>query len=82
MSLTKQDYKGAIHAQSAGNFRALVNVLADTLDRIEERDSGRLNEHPIVKLYVAQLCNLAYRDSVDFDQYAEAYKLCEERSRA
>lgn len=79
--ITKNDYKSAIHAQSAVNLRALVNVLADTLDRIDERNTERINEHPIVKMYVAQLANLSYRDSVDFAQYCEAYRICEERSK-
>lgn len=72
MSTTKQDYLDALHSQSAVNASGLIHSLSALVTRIWEdaRSQGKgtdyVNNHPLVRFYVAQLdylCNTEYSDA-------------------
>lgn len=75
-ALTQRDYQNAIYSQMACNLVAIVNSLADVLNRIKEDnpDSESINRHPIVRLYVEQLVHLSGSGiTTNNESYSKAY---------
>lgn len=79
--LIKQDYKTAIDIQSACNMLAVVKEFAAVMGEIgnEACCSEDVTDHPIVVMYLNQLCHLAKVDGPSFDQFHKAHKTCQER---
>jgi len=82
-TLTKHDYTMALASQSACNLSGIVFEFAKAMERIcaEARQKGHgtdwRNNHPIARLYAEQIAHLTSgRD------WSEAYKTCEEGSKA
>jgi len=78
--LTRNDWQNAYYSQSAVNLSGLVHSLTEVLPRIWEEaqavqgGTAYVNEHPIVRLYTAQMCWLAYRESMPMTLYTEAMR--------
>ena len=79
--LTALDYKRAIDSQSACNLSGLVHSLAEVMPRITEVTNGteERNNHPIVRLYVAQMAYLS-GGTDNHEDYARAFSFCNEQS--
>lgn len=79
MALTKQDYEDALQSQDAVNSTALIHALSRVVTRIREEPdfSGTeyVNKHPIVILYLEQLCTLS-GEVLDHPKYGDAYHAC------
>jgi hypothetical protein len=77
MSL-KKAAKNALAVQSAVNLSGVVRTMARDMDAVCDVADGTdaWNTHPVVKLYVTQLVHLAFGETVDHDQYTEAYNEC------
>lgn len=75
MPTTKQDYIDALNSQSAVNLSGLAHSLSAVVTRIwdDARAQGRgtdyVNNHPIVRFYIAQLDFLCRTD------YSDAYQI-------
>lgn len=64
MPLTKLDYQDALYVQSACNLSGIVYSLDKVVIRVREEPDCTgtefVNKHPIVKMYVWQLCWLSW----------------------
>tara|TARA_Y100000310_G_C20326825_1_gene643386 strand:+ start:342 stop:587 length:246 start_codon:yes stop_codon:yes gene_type:complete len=75
--LDSNDYKSAVFSQNACNLSGLAHSLSNVMKRIREEVvcTDAVNAHPIVRLYVDQMYNLASSLS-----YSDAYNTCVEKS--
>lgn len=75
--LDPNDYRNAVFSQNACNLSGLVHSLSNVIKRIraEVVCTDDINAHPIVRLYVDQMYNLASSLS-----YSDAYNTCVEKS--
>jgi uncharacterized membrane protein YheB (UPF0754 family) len=80
--LTKDDWNNAIASQNACNSLALINSLSDVGPRIREevQSSHGFNNHPIVQMYLVQLCHLA-SGSFEPCDYSNLFQLCNLKSK-
>lgn len=76
--LTAQDWQKALDVQNACNGIAVINSLAEVMPRIKDACGGmteKMNEHPIVIMYVTQLAHLS-GGYLDHSRYGLAYERC------
>ena len=84
VALTPVDYERALLSQGAVNPSGLLLTLADVTTRLNhEPHTGTrwVAQHPIVQLYLVQLCELAGSYSnINTDRYSDCTALCRERA--
>ncbi|MGW8177778.1 MAG: hypothetical protein ACWGQW_03175 [bacterium] len=76
-------YRDAMAVQDASNLSGVVHSMSRLLTveiwpevRANGGGTDQVNHHPVVKMFVAQLLWLSYNQTVDTDQYHEAYQTC------
>lgn len=87
MKTIKQLAQDAIEVQDACNGFAVANAYGKTLDDLrnalkaagEPTDTDALNTHPVNRLWVSKLHDLAGMGLSDMDRYAAAYNWCTEQ---
>lgn len=81
----KEEYQFALDSQMACNSSGLIKHLAGALDHIweEARAKGQgtdyVNKHPIVVLYLEQLCHLS-GVTLSHPAYDMSYNICKEEA--
>jgi hypothetical protein len=73
----------AILIQDACNLSGLVHDFPDVLNTLREiyPTSQSIAYHPIVKLWVSKIHDLAGMGLSDQDRYSDAYKACREMAK-
>jgi len=85
--LTPKDYEDAFLVQSgcnaSGIVRSLDIMMAKLWEEAHHREKGTdwINGHPLVTLYLAQLCHLNHVGWASVMKYQEAYIDCERGMR-